>query len=70
MPHDDQWITTLIAETHKNNPLLTEAVLARIGPLLKSKLNEGPLSSVQLTEVAKMLIADMVPASPKMETTK
>lgn len=70
MPHDDQWITTLIAETRKSHPLLTEAVLTRVGPLLKGELNEEPLTSVRLTAVAKMLIADMAPAPPKMEATQ
>jgi len=70
MPNDDQWITTRVAEARKHHPLLTEAVLARIGPLLKGELNEGPLPTARLMAVAKALIADMAPAPPKVEVTK
>lgn len=70
MPNDDQWITMQVAEARKHHPLLTEAVLARIGQLLKGELKEGPLPTVRLTVVAKELIAYMAPVPPKMEATK
>ncbi len=70
MPNDDQWITMRIAEARKQHPLLTEAVLARIGSLLKGELNEGPLPTARLTAAAVALIADMAPAPPKVEATK
>ena len=67
MPTDDQWITTRVAEAREKHPLVTEAVSARIAPLLNGELSEGPLPSARLAAVAKALISDMAPAPPKVE---
>ena len=70
MSNDDQWITTRVAEARKHHPLVTEAVSARIGPLLNGELSERPLPTARLTAVAKALIVDMAPAPPKAEATQ
>lgn len=70
MPNDVQWVRTRVAEAREKHPLVTEAVSARIAPLLKAELNEGPLPTARLTAVARALIADMAPATPKVEATK
>ena len=70
MPNDDQWITTRAAEARKHHPLVTEAVMAQIGPLLNGELSERPLPAARLAAVAKALIDDMAPAPPKVEATQ
>ena len=67
MPNNDQWITTRVAEARATHPLVTEAVSARIAPLLNGELCERPLPSARLAAVAKALIADMAPAPPNVE---
>ncbi|MDO8700506.1 MAG: hypothetical protein Q7J56_02510 [Deltaproteobacteria bacterium] len=70
MSNDDHWITTRVGQARQGHPLVTEAVSARIVPLLIGELSEGPLPPTQLTAVAKALIADMAPAPPKSEATQ
>ena len=67
MPNDDQWITTRVAEARATHPLVTEAVSARIAPLLNGELCERPLPSTRLAAVATALIADMAPAPPNVK---
>ncbi len=67
MPNDDQWVRTRVAEAREKHPLVTEAVSARIAPLLNCELSERPVSPARLTEVARALIADMAPAPTKVE---
>jgi hypothetical protein len=67
MPTDDLWIRARIADARECHPSVTEAVLARLQELLKSKLSERQFSQMELESVAKLLIEDMAPASPKAE---
>lgn len=67
MSPDDPWIFARVSESRKHHPLVTEAVSTRIDKLLKGQLSEGQLTSPELTSVARDLIADMVPAPPKLE---
>ena len=67
MPNDHQWMTTRVTEAREEHPLVTEAVSARIAPLLKGELSERPASPARLAAVARALIADMSPAPPKVE---
>ncbi len=68
MPNDDQWVRTRVAEAREKHPLVTEAVSARIAPLLSGELSDRPPPPARLTEVARALIADMAPAPPQVET--
>ena len=70
MLNDDQWVTTRITEVIKLHPLVTEAVLARIGQLLKGQLSERQLTPTERKSVAGALIADMVPVPPNTEAKK
>jgi len=70
MSNNDQWITIRVAEAREHHPLVTEAVSARIGPLLNGELSERTLPPTRLTAVAKALIADMALAPPKAEATQ
>jgi hypothetical protein len=47
--------------------LVTEAASARIESLLKGQLSDRQLTTTELTNVARDLIANMVPAPPKAE---
>ena len=67
MPSDEDWITTRVAEAREHHPLVTEAVSARIAPLLDGELSQRLLPSTKLAALAKALIADMAPAPPKVE---
>ncbi len=67
MPTDDLWITARITQSHKLYPSVTEAVSTRLQQLLKGQLSERQLTQAELGAVAKALIDDMAPASPKAE---
>ncbi len=69
MSNEERWVTTRIAEVSKHHPLVTEAVLDRIGQLLKGPLSEQ-VPSAELKNVAGTLIADMVSVPPKSEETQ
>ena len=67
MSNEQNWVTTRITEVKRLHPLVTEAVLDRIGRLLKGPLSERQLPSAELKIVAETLIGDMVPVPPKPE---
>jgi len=67
MPSDIQWIAARIAEARKNHDSVTDAVSVRMEKLLGGELSEQPLSTTNLTSIAKLLLADMVPASSDTE---
>ena len=67
MLSDDLRITARITETRKRYPLVTEAVSVRLQELVNGLLSERQLTQVDLRRVAKALIEDMAPASPKAE---
>ena len=56
---DDHWITSLVSDARKAHPLVTEAVSARMVELLKGKLGEHQLTSLELANAAKKLIGDL-----------
>lgn len=62
MPSDVQWIAARIAEARKNHDSVTDAVSVRMEKLLGGELSEQPLSTTKLSSIAKLLVADMVPA--------
>jgi hypothetical protein len=70
MSTDDHWITSRITEAQTLHRLVTEAALSRMAELLKGQLSEQQLSHVDLTSVAKALIADMAPAPPKTDAKR
>ena len=67
MPSDVQWIAARIAEARKNHDSVTDAVSVRMEELLGGKLSEQPLPKTKLSSIAKLLVADMVPASSDTE---
>ena len=70
MSADDHWIRTRITEARAAHPLVTEVAFARMAELLNGQLSEQQLSHKDLTSVAKALIADMVPAPPKIDAKR
>jgi hypothetical protein len=62
MPADDLWIATRITDARSVHPLVTEAVSTRMKELLSGTLSSRQLPQLELTNVAKALIADMLPA--------
>lgn len=67
MPSDRQWIVSKIAEARKNHDSVTDAVSLLMETLLSGELSEQPLSTRNLSSIAKLLVADMVPALPDTE---
>jgi len=67
MPSAVQWIAARIAEARKNHDSVTDAVSVRMEELLGGELSEQPLSTTKLSSIAKLLVADMVPASSDTE---
>jgi hypothetical protein len=68
MPSDVQWIAVRIAEARKNHDSVTNAVYIRMEKLLGGELSEQPLSTAKLSNIAKLLISDMIHASSDTET--
>ena len=68
MSNDAHWIMARIAEARRRHVSVTDAVTVRIADLLNGQLSERRLSSTELTNVARVLIEDMVTASAKAET--
>ena len=66
----DQWVSTLINEARKTNPLVTDAALTTIEMLLKGQLSERKQTPAKLKEVARQLIREMVPKPPDTEDTQ
>ena len=67
MPSDVQWIAARIAEARKDHDSVTDAVSIRMEKLLGGELSEQQLSTTKLSSIAKLLVADMVPASSDTE---
>lgn len=66
----DQWASSLLEAARKDNPLVTEAVFARLAVLLGGQLSERDLTPANLKAVATQLIGDAVPEPPKPEETQ
>ena len=62
MSHDDSWITARINAARERSPLVTEAVCAHMGELLKGRLSDRQLPKGELAELAKKLLVGMVQA--------
>ena len=69
MSNDTQWITARVAKALMLYPV-PEAVSARMDELLNRQLSERQLSSKELTNIASLLIEDMIPASTKAASTQ
>lgn len=67
MPNDVKWITPQITKARKKHNSVTNAVSVRIEELICGELSEQPLSIVKLTSIAKLLLADMLPAASDTE---
>lgn len=67
---EDHWITTRITRARTDLPSVTEAVSSQMAELLRGQLSEQQLSHVELANVAKALIASMVPAPPKKDADR
>ncbi|MEE9294126.1 MAG: hypothetical protein V3W34_04055 [Phycisphaerae bacterium] len=67
----EDWIDKRIGEARRaQQPTVTDAVAIRMTDLVKGKLGEGPLTSKELTETAKALIADMAtPPAPEVQSS-
>ncbi len=62
MSKDDEWIKIRISEARKSNPLVTETVSTHLRELLKGPITERHLPKAELANLAKALIADMLPS--------
>lgn len=70
MTKDATWVSTRISEAHKTNPSINEMVLKNIENFLKTQLSERQLSTKELAEIARALLAANVPAPRQAETEK
>ena len=68
MPSDAQWIAVRIAEALKNDDSVTNAVAVRMEKLLGGELSEQSLSTTKLSNIAKLLLDDMIHVSSDTET--
>lgn len=66
MVKDEDWIARRVNEAHKAHPSVTDSAATRIIELIKGKIMDRQLSTAELQEIAKTLLADNEPpASPK-----
>lgn len=63
MANKDDWISKCVGDAKTATPLVTEDTATRLRQLLESQLSERQLRPAELTETARMLIADMLKAS-------
>ena len=67
MTNDEHWARTRISEASKHYPLVSEAVLSKVGQLLEGQLSEQTLSPTILRRIATELIGDMAAKPPTSE---
>lgn len=67
MSNDGRWIEARITKAREKHDSVTDAVSNRMKDLLSSELSEQPLSTTKLKKIAKLLLADMLPASSDTE---
>jgi hypothetical protein len=65
---DKNWIDERLREAKKVQPTVTDGAAIRVKNLINGSISERPLSSTELMNIAKALLADMIPASPKAAT--
>jgi len=70
MSTDSEWIAAAIEKARKQSTPATEAVWARVVELLKGKFSQRGIPSVELANIARELIEEMVPAPSTPERPK
>ena len=66
MVKDEDWIAKRVNEAHRAHPSVTESAATHIIELLNGKVMDRQLSTAELQEIAKTLLADIAPlVSPK-----
>ncbi len=70
MANKDDWISKCVGDARKATPLVTEDTATRLRQLLESQLSERQLRPAELTETARILIADILKASSKTGATQ
>mgnify|MGYP000431895524 CR=1 FL=1 len=68
MSRAESWVTAVITDAKAVHPLVTGVVSTWMENLLTGELRERQLTKTELTEIAKQLLNDMVPAPPVQET--
>ena len=70
MVKDEDWVAKRVNEAHKAHSSVADSAVTRILELMKGKALDRPLSTAELQNVAKTLLADIVPqTSPKTGVT-
>lgn len=64
MSSNGDWIDVRIAESRGQHPLVPDPVSVRMKELLKGQLGERQLTKSELANVARQLIAGMIPSPP------
>lgn len=64
---DVRWIATVIAQARNRSPAVPDTVWAQLEDLLKGRQGGRQLAAVELANVAKQLIANMVPCAQEVE---
>ena len=68
MNKDKDWVAERVNETRKAYPAVSDSSATRIVELVKGKVMDRQLSTTELQEIAKILLADIEPpASPKTD---
>ena len=68
MTREQDWVAQRVSEAREGEPLLTEAVAARMEELLRGVASEHTLKPGQLKKTADELLAHMDPTSPSVES--
>jgi len=67
---DEHWVAKRVTEARKAHPSVRDSAATHVIELLKGKGMDRHLSTVELQEIAKMLLADIAPsAAPNTDVT-
>lgn len=70
MVNDKDWVAERVNESRKAHPAVSDSSASRIVDLVKGKVMDRQLSTTELQEIAKTLLADIEPpALPKTDMT-
>jgi hypothetical protein len=70
MPTDPEWITAAIEKACKLSAPVPDVVWSHVAALLKGKFSQRGIPPVELANIARELIEEMVPTPSTPERTK
>ena len=64
---NSQWVSDLMNKARKTNPSVTDTAFQSIESLLNGQLSERNLTATNRKKIARQLLQEMAPESPRSE---